>query len=341
MPIRTALIGFGVAGRVFHAPFLTANEQYSLDVIVTADPERAERARAACPGAQVVESVPELWRRADRVDLAVVATPPGTHADLAAEALSRGLHVVVDKPFAPSVREAERIVAAAERAGRVLTVYQNRRWDGDFRTVRRLVRSGDLGEVYTFESRFEWWKPQGPGRWKATTSTADGGGILFDLGTHLIDQAIVLFGAVTDVWADPVRRADDGAHDADDDTFVALRHANGTRSRLVMSSRSALAGPRFHVLGSRAGHTTWGLDPQEAELATGVRPDDPGFGTGPVDRRSVVGVGGTVRGVELERGDYGAFYHALVGSIRDGAPPPVDPRDAIAVLELIERIHRR
>lgn len=340
MPIRTALIGYGVAGRVFHAPFVAAYDTYQLDVVVTADPERAATARQRYPGARIVSTVDDVWRYADELDLVVVATPPASHVALARQALAHRLHVVVDKPFAPSAAEARALIEAAERAGRVLTVFQNRRFDGDFRTVRRLIGEGALGDVYTFESRFEWWKPQGAGRWKATTRIADGGGILYDLGTHLIDQALVLFGEVTDVWADPVRRAEDAATDADDDTFVALRHAGGTRSRLVMSSRSALPGPRFHVLGSRAAYTTWGLDPQEAALAAGASPTDPDFGVEPADHRGVLGAGTDVHDVTGERGDYGAFYRGLADAVLDGAPVPVDPRDAVAVLDIIERIHR-
>lgn len=340
-PVRTAVIGFGVSGRVFHAPFLARDEAYSLDVIVTGDPERARRARQAHPGATVLADAGELFARASELDLVVVGTPPPTHVELATAALDHGLHVVVDKPFAPTSAQATALIEHARSAGRVLTVFQNRRFDGDFRTLRRLVEGGELGEVRTFESRFEWWKPGGMRGWKATTPVADGGGILFDLGTHLIDQALVLFGPVEDVWADVVRRASDPGSDADDDTLVVLRHRSGTRSRLFMSGLAPLAAPRFHVLGSRAGFTKWGLDPQEAALAAGASPGDPDFGREPRENPATIGVAGDVRPVEPERGDYGRFYRELATALAGGGAPPVDPRDAVHVLQIIERAHGR
>ncbi|TLW95001.1 oxidoreductase [Saccharomonospora piscinae] len=338
-PVRTAVVGFGVSGRVFHAPFLACDPAYSLDAVVTADPERAATARSAHPGVEVLPHAEDVLARAADFDLVVVGTPPRTHAELASRALDAGLHVVVDKPFAVSSAQGTALVERAREAGRVLTVFQNRRWDGDFRTLRGLVERGELGRVHTFESRFESWKPGGPRSWKAATPVADGGGILFDLGSHLIDQAMRLFGPVEDVWADVTRRTPglpDGA--ADDDTLVVLRHRDGTRSRLSMSSLAALPGPRFHVLGDRAAYTTWGLDPQEAALRAGALPTDDGFG---LDREpGLLGAGDDTRRVPGERGDYGAFYrqlaHALTG---DGTPPPVDPRDAVAVLAVIERAH--
>jgi predicted dehydrogenase len=341
MPLRTAVIGYGVSGRVFHAPFLACDASYSLDYIVTGDPERARHARQALPGATVLADAAELFARAGELDLVVVGTPPQTHVDLATVALDHGLHVVVDKPFAPTSAQGTALIERARAAGRLLTVFQNRRWDGDFRALRRLVEGGDLGEVHTFESRFEWWKPQGFRGWKATTRIADGGGILFDLGTHLIDQARVLFGPVEDVWADVVRRAPGPGSDGDDDTMVVLRHANGTRSRLFMSGLAAAPAPRFHVLGSRAGYTTWGLDPQEATLVAGGWPTDPDFGRVPQENHGVLGVPGDTRQVEPERGDYGQFYRQLALALAGEGELPVDPRDAVAVLQIIERAHGR
>jgi predicted dehydrogenase len=338
-PVRTAVIGFGVSGRIFHAPFLACDEAYSLDHVVTGDPERARQARQAHPGATVSGDAGELFARAGELDLVVVATPPQTHVELATAALDHGLHVVVDKPFAPTSAQGAALVEHARAAGRLLTVFQNRRFDGDFRTLRRLVEDGALGDVHTFESRFEWWKPQGFRGWKATTPVSRGGGILFDLGTHLIDQARVLLGPVEDVWADVVRRAPGPGSDGDDDTLVVLRHASGARSRLYMSGLAAAPAPRFHVLGSRAGFTKWGLDPQEAALVAGGRPSDPDFGLEPQANSATVGVPGDTRAVEPERGDYGRFYRSLAAALAGEGELPVDPRDAVDVLAIIERAH--
>lgn len=335
--IRTAVIGFGTSGRVFHAPFLDADPNYSLDLIVTGDAARRAAAAVRHPLAEVVATVDDLWAAADRLDLVVIGSPSGTHADLARTALEAGLDVVVDKPFAVTADEGRELVALAERLGRTLTVFQNRRWDGDFQTVRRLIDAGELGEVRRFESRFEWWKPEQPASWKTEATSADGGGILYDLGTHLIDQAVQLFGPVAELTAEIDHRRASTA--ADDDVFVALRHESGVRSHLWMSAVAPQAGPRFHVLGSKAGYTSWGLDGQEPALIAGALPGDPAFGETPEARWGTLGVDGATRPEPTDRGDYGAFYRELAPAVRGEAPVPVDPADAVAVLELIERAH--
>lgn len=336
-PIRAAVVGYGVSGRVFHTPFLEADESYSLDAIVTGDPTRAADAAQHHPAAAVLSSVEQLLERADDLDLVVIGTPPATHADIAAAALDAGLDVVVDKPFTVTSAEGRSLIEHAERRGRRLTVFQNRRWDGDFLTVRELVSSGRLGAVRRFESRFEWYKPEIRASWKAQATAVQGGGILFDLGTHLIDQAIQLFGPVAEARAELAVNRPGGV--ADDDAFVALHHGSGVISHLWMNSLAAQFGPRFHVLGSQNGYTSHGLDGQEAALAAGQSPADPGYGETPAERWGVFGVEGSITPLPTHRGDYGAFYRALAHSIRSGAPLPVDPADSVAVLELIEHLH--
>lgn len=336
-PIRTAVIGFGVSGRVFHAPFLDADPEYRLDLIVTANAERRAEAEARHPSARVVADVEAVWAAADDLDLVVIGSPSGTHVSLATDALDAGLDVVVDKPFAVTADEGRALIAHVDRLGRTLTVFQNRRWDGDFQTLRALVDSGELGDVRRFESRFEWWKPEPPVSWKTRATAAEGGGILYDLGTHLIDQAVQLFGPVEEVSGEVHRRRASTA--ADDDVFIALQHASGTTSHLWMSAVAPLAGPRFHVLGSRAGYTTWGLDPQEPALIAGALPGDPDFGRVPEERWGTLGAGDDTRRHPTRPGDYGAFYRALAPALRERGPLPVDPRDAVAVLEIIERVH--
>lgn len=336
-PIRTAVVGFGVSGRVFHSPFLQADPAYSLDVIVTGDADRAADAAARHPSASVIASVEDMLERAGDLDLIVIGTPPATHAAIATAALDAGLDVVVDKPFTVTSAEGRVLIAHAERLGRRITVFQNRRWDGDFRTVRELADTGRLGAVRRFESRFEWYKPEIRSSWKAEATAAEGGGILFDLGTHLIDQAVQLFGPVAEARAELAVNRPGGL--ADDDAFVALRHESGTISHLWMNSLAPQFGPRFHVLGSRSGYTSHGLDGQEAALAAGASPADEDYGVTPADRWGVFGVEGSLEPLTTLRGDYGAFYRALADSIRAEAPLPVDPADAVAVLELIERLH--
>ena len=336
-PIRTAVIGFGTSGRVFHAPFLAADPGYSLDVIVTGDPARRAAAAARHPLARVVATADEVWAASAELDLVVIGSPSGTHAALADAALEAGLDVVVDKPFAVTADEGRRLIAKAERLGRRLTVFQNRRWDGDFLTLRELVAQGALGDVRRFESRFEWWQPEPAASWKTEASAAEGGGILYDLGTHLIDQAVQLFGPVSDLYAEIARRRPDAA--AEDDVFLALEHDSGVTSHLWMSAVAPLSGPRFHVLGSRAGYATWGLDVQEPLLLAGALPGDPAFGETPEARWGVLGADGDTRPVPTKRGDYGEFYRLLAVALRDGGPLPVDPVDSVAVLEVIEHAH--
>ncbi|WP_223626641.1 Gfo/Idh/MocA family oxidoreductase [Microbacterium sp. EST19A] len=336
-PIRTAVVGYGVSGRVFHSPLIAADPAYSLDVIVTGDDERASDAAGRHPNASVLASVDDVLARANDLDLVVIGTPPETHARIAASALEAGLDVVVDKPFTVTSAEGRALVALADERGRRLSVFQNRRWDGDFLTLRDLVSSGRLGTVRRFESRFEWYKPEVRATWKAEATAQEGGGILFDLGTHLIDQAVQLFGPIVDVSAELGVNRPGGV--ADDDAFVALRHSQGTISHLWMNSLAAQFGPRFHVLGSRSGFTSHGLDGQEAALDGGASPDDEDYGTTPAERWGLLGVEGSLAPHPMSRGDYGAFYRVLADSIRDGGSLPVDPMDSVRVLEVIERIH--
>jgi predicted dehydrogenase len=342
-PIRTGLIGFGLAGRVFHAPFIAANDDYSLDLIATGNPERQSLAATQHPSARVVRTPEDVLAAADDLDLVIVATPPATHTHLADAALDAGLAVVIDKPFTVTAAAGHALIDKAERMRLPLTVFQNRRWDADFLTLRKLIRDGALGEVRRFESRFELWKPAKAGSWKADATVAEGGGILFDLGAHLIDQAVQLFGPIESFVAEVETRRP-GAR-SDDDAFVALKHASGVRSHLWMNRLAAQPGPRFRVLGSDSGYTKWGLDGQEKALAGGAQPTDAEFGVEPESNWGMLGIGGApggdsmLRAVPAERGRYDAFYAGLADAILRGAPVPVDPRDSLRVIEIIEQIH--
>jgi predicted dehydrogenase len=337
-PIRTAVVGFGISGRVFHAPLIEADGDYSLDVIVTADPERAAAAARRYPKARIIPTPEALFALAGDLDLVVLGTPPVTHFDLAATSISCGLHVVVDKPFVTASAHGEELISRAADGGVKLTVFQNRRWDGDFLTLRKLVREGALGDVRTFESRFEWWRPEGFGNWRDTAALTAGGGILHDLGAHLIDQAIQLFGPVAESYGETANHAPrpDGA---DTEAFVSLLHESGVRSRLWMNGMAAQAGPRFHVLGSAAGYTKWGLDGQEPALAAGLTPSDPAYGVDPRDSWGVLGADGDTVPVPAQTGAYPRFYVQLAAALRGQGPMPVDPSESLDVLRIIEKIH--
>jgi predicted dehydrogenase len=268
-PIRTGLIGFGTSGRLFHSPFIDANPEFSLDLIVTKDPARRAAAAQRYPRTRLVDGTASLFAEAANLDLVVIGSPSGTHVELAHTALDAGLAVVVDKPFAVTSRE--------------------------------------------------------------------GGGVLFDLGAHLIDQALVLFGPVDDIYAETVTRRRGGT--ADDDTFVALHHGSGVRSHLWMNGLAAQVGPRFHVLGSESGYTKWGLDGQEEALKAGGRPTDPGFGVDDESTWGVLGIDGALTPVPAEHGSYVSFYTGLADALLRGAPMPVDPEDSLRVISIIERIN--
>ncbi|MFC3501605.1 Gfo/Idh/MocA family oxidoreductase [Micromonospora krabiensis] len=337
-PLRVGLLGYGLAGRVFHAPLIAATPGLRLHAVVTRDPERRQQVRHDHPDARLVEDVDVLWRTPDALDLVVVATPNRLHVPMARAAVAAGIPVVVDKPLAASGAEARQVVDEAAAHGVPLTVFQNRRWDGDFLTARRLVEGGELGRVTRFESRFERWRPEIKPGWREKAGADEAGGALFDLGAHLVDQAVQLFGPVRSVYAEVDRRRS-GA-EVDDDAFVALTHTGGVRSHLWMSAVTPQLGPRLRVLGDRAGYTTYGLDPQEAALRDGGRPGTPGWGEVSPDRYGLLGVDGDLRPVPTEPGRYESFYAQVAASLRGDGPMPVDARDAVDTVTLIELAHR-
>ena len=336
--IRVGLVGYGTAGAYFHAPLIHATPGLSLAAVVTRNPDRRAEV-AAKYGAAAVDDVQGLW---GRCDLVVVASPNRTHASTAAAALGECLPVVVDKPLARTADEGRELVRLAEERGRMLTVFQNRRWDGDFRTVRHLVEEGALGRVLRFESRFERWRPVPKGGWRESGGPDEAPGLLYDLGSHLIDQALQLLGPVRAVYCESDVRREGVA--ADDDTFIALTHANGARSHLWASSMAARFGPRFRVLGSASGFVKYGMDVQEERLRAGMSPDAPGFGEDVEERWGVLGTedqpAAERRVVRTEPGAYLDFYRLVVAALRDGGAPPVDPRSAVEALTVIEAARR-
>jgi len=333
-PIRVALLGYGLAGAVFHAPLIAAVEGLELAAIVTRDEERRSRARRDEPRADLLKSAEEVWARADGFDLVVVAAPNRFHVPLARAAVDAGLAVVVDKPLAASADEARTLVREARERSVMLTVFQNRRWDGDFLTLRGLLEQGALEEVERFESRFERWRPELSGGWRESGEAEDAGGLLFDLGSHLVDQTLCLFGPATLVYAELDRRRP-GAQ-TDDDSFVALTHESGVRSHLWMSAVAAQPGPRFRVTGRNAAYIKYGLDVQEELLLAGRRPDDPLWGREPEDRWGLLGAGKQVRPVPTVPGAYERFYEGVVLALRESASSPVDAESVLSGLEVLD-----
>jgi len=303
--------------------------------VVTASPERGAAVSAEYPDAVVLDSPDALFARAHDFDLVVVGTPNSSHVPLARRAIAAGLAVVVDKPVAIASADARALVAEANDAGVPLTVFQNRRWDGDFLTLQELIAGGEAGEIRTFETAFEWWTPKVRTKWKDTTPAAEGGGLVYDLAPHLVDQAIRLFGPVGEVRAELDRRRPGAV--AEDDALVSLRHESGVRSRLWMSAVAPVPRPRFRVVGSRAVVEVHGLDPQEGQSIAGLRPRDSGYGVSDPDRVARVRTPEGERPVPLRPGAHLEFYRLLADALLDGAPLPVDPADSIRGLEVIER----
>ncbi|MGW2427607.1 Gfo/Idh/MocA family oxidoreductase [Streptomyces sp. NPDC001640] len=341
-PLRVGLVGYGLAGSVFHAPLISATEGLVLDTVVTSNPERHKQARTEFPDVRTAATADELWPRADELDLIVVASPNKTHVPIATAALEAGLPVVVDKPIAGTAADARELAGLAEARDLLLSVFQNRRWDNDFLTLRKLLAEGELGDVLRFESRFERWRPQLKGGWRESGDPAEVGGLLYDLGSHVVDQALVLFGPAASVYAESdVRRP--GA-ETDDDTFIAITHTSGVRSHLYVSATTAQLGPRFRVLGSSAGYVKYGLDPQEAALREGLRPG-PGWGQEPEPLWGRIGAGespltGGGDPVPTLPGDYPAYYAAIAKALREGGPVPVTAHEAAAALDVLEAARR-
>jgi predicted dehydrogenase len=269
-----------------------------LTTIVTSNPERRDRAKRDHPAAQVVSNPEDVFSQMSRHDLVVIATPNSTHVPLALAALAAGQAVVVDKPMASTAEEARRVIAEARRRGLFLSVYHQRRWDSDTLTVRRLIVDGLIGDVVRFESRFERWRPVPSRTWRESAVPDDAGGLLYDLGSHLVDQALHLFGPVAKVYAELDRRRLEAT--VDDDVFLALTHTSGVRSHLWASAVAGHLGPRVRVLGTRAAYVKSDADGQEAALRAGVRPDRPDWGVEAAARWGVLSAGGETRPVPSE-----------------------------------------
>jgi predicted dehydrogenase len=331
--VRVAIVGYGLAGREIHAPLLAATAGLRVAAIVTANPQRQAAARSDFPDALVVSRPDELWSRDDVCDLVVVATATGAHVAVASAAVDAGLAVVVEKPLAATAAAARALVDHAAEHEVLLVPFLNRRWDSDHLTLSRLLAEGALGTVLRYESRFERWRPSpSPGGWREEVEPEQGGGVLLDLGAHLVDQAMTLFGPVARVYAEVLSRRGG----SDDDVFIALHHEAGVIAHLWASALAAAPGPRLRVLGSRAAYLVDDLDAQENALRAGHRPDEPGFGAEPEERW-----GRLVRGDESEPvpsvdGRWGEFYEAMYRCLRDGGEPPVAAEDAVRDMEVLD-----
>ncbi|MDO8308772.1 MAG: Gfo/Idh/MocA family oxidoreductase [Actinomycetota bacterium] len=337
-PLSVVLLGYGLGGRVFHAPLIAATPALSLDAIVTRNPDRQREAQAAYPGVAVLDTAEAAW--AGSYDLGVISTANVTHVPYARAALGAGMHVVLDKPIAATATDAEGLADLAAERGRLLIPYQNRRWDSDFLTAESIAASGRLGVIHRFESRIERMRVVPKTGWRESVDPEDMGGVLYDLGAHLVDQAVRFMGAVSSVAA-TVRTVRPPAA-TDDDVIVLLEHVSGGVSVLTISLCGAFAGPRLTVLGTRGGLRIQASDSQEAALVAGLRPQaGTPWGVEPAGTEAVLleyddqSVASETL-VPLEDGRWPGFYPAVATAIVDGGPGPVQAEDVVADLRVLD-----
>ena len=336
-PVRIGVVGYGLGGRAFHAPLIASAPECELVGVVTTNADRRAQLAEDHPGVAALDDLAALVDAG--AEAVAISSTTGTHSEVTDAALDLGLHVVCDKPLAIDAAHAAATIVRAEERGRLLTAYQNRRWDSDFLTIRRLLDEGVLGDVYRFESRFERWAPGAPRAWwRAELPPEQGGGVRLDLITHLLDQAMQLFGPVASVYGEiGVRRA---ASTAEDDVAVMVTHVDGTSSQLFANTMSGDVSRRFRVQGTEGAYVVGGVDGQEDALRSGATPASAGdsWGVEPEAAWGHLARGGELTVVASERGRWDTFYPAFARAVRGEGPLPVDPYEALEVLTVLDAI---
>ena len=330
--LKVGIVGYGYATATFHAPLISAVPGLELIAISSSD---ASKVQADFPQMRVCDSVEQLLAIAE-IDLIVIPTPNDTHHPIAREALKAGKHVVVDKPFTLNTEQAQDLITCAETEQRLLSVFHNRRWVADFLTVQKILASGQLGRITHFESHFDRFRPNVRQRWRESTSA--GAGLWYDLGPHLLDQVLCLFGTPQSIFLDSAKQRD-GA--LSDDWFHCVLHYGQMRAILHASVLVAQEGPRLIIHGTQGSYTKQGLDPQEDDLKAGLRPDAAcmeGWGIDAQEGQLTIQRGGWMQQstVANERGDYTRYYAAVRDAILHNTPNPVTPHEALLVMQLID-----
>lgn len=326
MSAAIGLVGYGFGGRYFHAPMLAAGPDIEFVGVVTTSPERRRLVEAEHPGVRCLDDLAALVNAGAQA--VAISTPAATHGDLTLQALDLGLHVICDKPFALSVADARRVAERADAVGRLVVPFQNRRWDSDVLTLRRVIAEGRVGEVARLESRFERFA-------SAETVPEAGGGILFDFGSHLVDQALWLFGPVASVYAETGPPGHGPAREQR--FFAALQHAGGMVSHLVGDWVQGAPADRFRLTGSAGAYVVGpGMDGQEATLIAGGRPGGTDWGAEPPEAWGWLQRGEEREPVPSERGRWDLLYAGFAAAVLGQGPPPVLVADAIAALTVLE-----
>ncbi|KKC48151.1 oxidoreductase [Paenibacillus sp. D9] len=336
MGIRTGLIGYGLSGSVFHAPLIAAEEGLQLTGVVTS---QTDKVREDYENVDVYEDVEALL--GSGVEMVVVASPNTLHYEHAKSAILAGKHVVVEKPFTNTVREAEELIQLARDKGVLLSVFHNRRWDNDFLTVRQVLDSGTIGRISVYEAHYDRYSPEVEVETRWRDQPLPGSGILYDLGAHLIDQAVQVLGSPDSIWAD--LRLDREEAETVDYFHLVLAYP---QSRAILRAGTLVrqAGPRFMVHGDLGSYIKYGLDPQEDQLKAGLRPGDADWGA---DKEECYGELTTAVGdltmrtkIDTLPGSYQEYYRGIAEAISGGGKPPVRAEEALEVIRLIEAAHR-
>lgn len=324
--LSTLLVGFGFSAQTFHLPFLQANAQTTIGGVVSSRPDAVAE---HLPGVPVFASLDEALAQ-QQPDWCVITTPNTLHAEQARQCLQAGVDVLVEKPFTLSVSDAQALVEEAQQAGRRLQVFHNRRFDGDFLTIQKLLAEHQLGSVRRMVSRFDRFRPHPRNRWRE--NAGPGAGIFWDLGPHLVDQCVQLFGLPLSVQAS-IRALRDNSQ-SDDCFEVCLDYAD---KQVVLGSSPFQAGPtlRFDVQGTAGNYRKYNLDPQENQLRAGTSLDDPAWGKEPrTDYGCLFSADGAFE-QPTERGDYRAFYRSLIDHCVAGTPSPCDARSVLPVMQIM------
>ncbi|MFC9769850.1 MULTISPECIES: Gfo/Idh/MocA family oxidoreductase [unclassified Pseudarthrobacter] len=326
--LRIGVVGYGTGGRNFHTPFIEAAQGITLAGVVTRSTERTAEVAADWPGVPVFGSLADMV--AAGVDAVTITTPPGTHPELAFQAIAAGLHVMVDKPFAPSAAEGRELAAAADRAGVVLSAYHNRRWDADARTLAGVLSEGRLGELWRVYSRMD---QHNPG--SLTAGAADG--LLLDLGSHLVDQLIWLLGPVQSVnahvdWVE----TDSGCTDAG--FTLDLVHTSGARSYAEASKANHAEARELRAYGSKGSYLSLASDVQAAAVLSGLRPAamPEEWGYEDHDHWPILSTASGRHRIPSLQGRWHDLYGAFAKATRDGGPAPVPAREAIRTLQVLD-----
>ena len=333
--IKTGIASYGLSGRVFHAPFIHANEAFELTAICERSKNEASK---TYPYVKIVSSFDELISDAS-LELIIVNTPDVTHYDYCKAALEAGKHVIVEKPFVFTVAEGEELIQLAAQKGRMLTVFQNRRWDGDFMTVSKVLNENKLGRIVEFRAGFQRFRTQIADTWKERNDRFVG--IVYNLGPHLVDQAVCLFGKPTGVFAQ-IKKQRDGSQ-IDDFFHIILKYSD---MQVTLTAGMLMKEPiaSFVLHGTKGSFIKPGIDPQEDQLKGGMLPTDEvyGFDTPEMYGTLVLDENGeTIREtIETIRGDYRLYFDAVANSIRQQQAPPISPAENLLVIRILEAAYQ-